>query len=209
MFFASYVALWLLLLVTALLVLLLYRHFGLMSMETLPGVQRDGIPVGDRAPVIEGITSSGEMLEIVPGTTSPLLLLFASPECGPCKVVAPFVSTLSREALQGHLSLEVAVVAAGDADVAARMSESFTSAVATLGDSGRVVFDAYRVRVTPFAFLVDEQGRVRSKGLCGDSRRLHDLLAAAGLSEAALTVALAAGERPHAREVSATEELSI
>jgi len=41
-FYVSYGALWLLVLVLGVLVLLLYRHFGMMAMGTLEGVQRDG-----------------------------------------------------------------------------------------------------------------------------------------------------------------------
>jgi len=43
----SHLALWLLVLVNFVLVLLLYRHFGLMSLGTLEGVQRDGLALGD------------------------------------------------------------------------------------------------------------------------------------------------------------------
>jgi hypothetical protein len=39
--------------------------------------------------------------------------------------------------------------------------------------------------VTPFAFAIGADGRVRSKGLCGDPIRLRDLLAMAGFDEAA------------------------
>ncbi len=51
LFYVSYVALWVLLLTMGVLVLLLYRHFGMMSLGTLEGVQRDGLPIGSaRAP---------------------------------------------------------------------------------------------------------------------------------------------------------------
>ena len=49
LFYVSYVALWLLLLTIGVLVLLLYRHFGVMSLGTLEGVQRDGLPIGSVA----------------------------------------------------------------------------------------------------------------------------------------------------------------
>ena len=53
-FYASYGALWVLLIVTAVLVLLLYRHFGPVAMGTVEGIQRDGLPLGDVAPPIVG-----------------------------------------------------------------------------------------------------------------------------------------------------------
>jgi hypothetical protein len=58
-FYASYAAVWLLVLVLGMLVLLLYRHFGLMSMGTVEGIQRDGLAVGEVAPPIIGSAPDG------------------------------------------------------------------------------------------------------------------------------------------------------
>ena len=60
LFYVSYAALWLLLLTMGVLVLLLYRHFGMMSLGTLEGVQRDGLPIGSVAPPISGVTAAGQ-----------------------------------------------------------------------------------------------------------------------------------------------------
>ena len=60
LFYVSYAALWLLLLTIGVLVLLLYRHFGVMSLGTLEGVQRDGLPIGSVAPPISGVTAAGQ-----------------------------------------------------------------------------------------------------------------------------------------------------
>lgn len=180
----SYGAMWLLLLVNSVLLLLLYRHFGLMSMETFEGVQRDGLSIGDEAPLIQGVTGSGESLTLHPGAARPAFVLFAAPECAPCKAVAPHVNRLELATRDG-IDLDVAVVAAGDQAVASRVAENFEASFPTIADDGLGAFEAYRVRVTPFAFVVGEDRRVRAKGLCGDALRLRELLRAAGLSEAA------------------------
>lgn len=57
-FLVSYGALWILLLVTALLVFLLYRHFGLMSLATSDAISRDGLPLGEQAPALTGVDAA-------------------------------------------------------------------------------------------------------------------------------------------------------
>jgi hypothetical protein len=48
---------------------------------------------------------------------------------------------------------------------------------------GRIIWDRrnqflqdFRVRVTPFAFILDEKGIVRGKGLCNGKEHIEDLL---------------------------------
>src|SRR5437660_983666 len=93
-FLASYILLWLLLLTLTVLVILLYRHFGLVALGTLEGVQRDGLPVGEAAPKIVGLTPEGEPAEWDPGLAN-TLLLFASPSCEPCAEILPYVNALA------------------------------------------------------------------------------------------------------------------
>ena len=81
LFYVSYAALWLLLLTIGVLVLLLYRHFGVMSLGTLEGVQRDGLPIGSAAPPISGVTAAGPDTSWQPQRGQPQLLLFAAPDC--------------------------------------------------------------------------------------------------------------------------------
>ena len=96
LFYVSYAALWLLLLTMGVLVLLLYRHFGVMSLGSLEGVQRDGLPIGSLAPPISGVTAAGQDTRWEPTRGQPQLLLFAAPDCEPCATVLPHVERLAR-----------------------------------------------------------------------------------------------------------------
>src|SRR5581483_3868177 len=97
----SYIALWALVVVMGVLLLLLYRHFGMMSLGTLEGVQRDGLSVGSVAPPIGGVTAAGTDISWNPKAGEPQLLMFVAPDCEPCGVVLPFVERLSRSAQAG------------------------------------------------------------------------------------------------------------
>src|SRR5687768_13170676 len=95
LFYVSYVALWLLLLVLGVLVFLLYRHFGLAALGTLEGVQRDGLPVGEVAPAVHGVTVEGAAVAWAPEPGRSGLLVFAAPDCAPCAAVLPAVDRVA------------------------------------------------------------------------------------------------------------------
>ena len=182
LFYVSYIALWLLLLTIGVLVLLLYRHFGMMSLGTLEGVQRDGLPVGSEAPPISGVTADGRDTRWEPRRGQPQLLLFAAPDCEPCAAVLPHVERLAR-AVDG--SLGIAAIVPGPRDEVARFVQRYRPPYPCLAEDGSGAFPRYRVRVTPFGFVVGSDGRVLAKGLCGDQVRLRGLLEAADLPDLA------------------------
>jgi hypothetical protein len=189
LFYVSYVALWLLVLTMGVLVLLLYRHFGMMSLGTLEGVQRDGLPIGSVAPPISGVTAAGQDTAWQPTRGQPQLLLFAAPECEPCATVLPHVERLAR-AVNGGLG--VAAVVPGPRGEVARFVERYRPPFPCLAEDGSGAFSRYRVRVTPFGFVVGGDGHILAKGLCGDRVRLRGLLEAADLGDLAQGLATAA-----------------
>lgn len=180
----SYIALWILVAVMAVLLILLYRHFGMISLGTLEGVQRDGLPVGSVAPAISGITAEGTDAGWEPRSSRYKVLLFAAPDCEPCAAVMPHVNHLAR----ADKNLEVAAVVPGPKAEAILMKERYDSPFLTLAEDGSGAFSRFRVRVTPFGFVIGPDGRVLAKGLCGDPARLRHLLNAAGLKESAALV---------------------
>jgi methylamine dehydrogenase accessory protein MauD len=176
-FYVSYIALWLLLIVQGVLLLLVYRHFGLMAMGTAEGVQRDGLAVGEAAPSISGVTAKGEDLQWAPEPGMIHLLLFAAPGCQPCERVLPSVVTMAA----ASPAIGVAAIVPGRREDAMRLVEEFDLPFVCLAEDGSGAFDLYRVRVTPFGFVIGADGRILSKGLCSDPARLRGLFEAAGV----------------------------
>jgi thiol-disulfide isomerase/thioredoxin len=182
LFYVSFAALWLLLLTMGVLVLLLYRHFGVMSLGTLEGVQRDGLAIGSVAPPISGVTAAGQDTRWEPKRGQPQLLLFAAPDCEPCATVLPHIDGLAR-AVNGDLG--IVAVMPGPRDEVTRFVERYRPRFPCLAEDGSGAFTRYRVRVTPFGFVLGSDGRVLAKGLCGDQVRLRGLLEAADLRDVA------------------------
>jgi thiol-disulfide isomerase/thioredoxin len=161
----------------------------MMSLGTLEGVQRDGLPIGTVAPPISGVTSSGQDTGWEPRRGQPQLLLFAAPDCEPCATVLPHVERLAR-AVNGGLG--IAAVVPGPRDEVVRFVERYRPTFPSLAEDGSGAFTRYRVRVTPFGFIIGSDGRVLAKGLCGDQVRLRGLLEAADLGELARAMPAAA-----------------
>jgi peroxiredoxin len=177
-FFASYVVMWLLVIVMGVLLLLLYRHFGMMALGTAEGVQRDGLAIGEIAPEIELISSIGQPIVWRPPEDF-ALLFFGAPNCAPCASVLPDLKRL----LEDRPALATTMVVAGDADGAALMADKYQLSFPCLADPLGSARKAYRVRVSPFAFVIGQGKRVLAKGLASDVYRVRDLLVAAGLDD--------------------------
>jgi hypothetical protein len=186
LFYASYGALWLLFLVQAVLLFLVYRHLGLVLLSTAEGIQRDGLGVGEVAPTVNGVTAEGREARWAPQPGRAELLVFASPDCEPCTEVFPSIKEVAM-APNGD-GLAVTAIVAGDRSRAMRAVEEFGSSVPFLAEDGSGAFERYRVRVTPFAFVIGADGRVHAKGSCGHRSALRRLLVTGGLDEAARVV---------------------
>lgn len=182
-FYVSYVAMWLLLLVEGILIVLLYRHIGVQALGTADGIQRDGLSIGEIAPPVSGLTQTGERVVWPQRPERARLLLFVAPECAPCARVLPYITHLQTAAPAGA-GLTMLAVVAGQPVAAAQLAEKFALTFPCLAEEGTGTADRYRVRVTPFAFIIGADGRVLAKGLCDSPARLRDLLVAGGVHEA-------------------------
>jgi thiol-disulfide isomerase/thioredoxin len=209
-FYLSYAALWSLLLALGVLVLLLYRHFGLMAMGGVEGIRRDGLALGEVAPAIRGSAADGHEENWEPGG-APSFVIFAAPECEPCADVLPHVAQLANGA--NGAPLRVLAVATGREESAQRMLEKFALPFDCLAEGAGGAFAAYRVRVTPFAFVLGEDSRVLAKGLCNSASRLRELFAEADLTELAALVQDGSAEDEDSstqrHEVDRAEEVSV
>lgn len=191
-FYSSYLVLWVLVLTMAALLVLVFRQFGLMALSTFEGVQRDGIPVGEQALALSGITSAGADVRWVPGDGNRTLISFVSPDCAPCEAVMPHIAKLA--AGNGDMpSFDVIAVTRGGAAAAHHIVEKFAPAYPVVAEDKTSIFNEYRVRVTPFAFLVDQAGVVRAKGLISGLPLLARLLEEGGERRTALALTSGSG----------------
>ncbi len=126
-----------------------------------------GLQFGDGAPVFElpdltGATTSSATLR---RAGRPLVLLFATPICGPCTELLPQFERWSVT-LAEQLAFAVVESLVPDASVlAARFGQQSNLAVLTEADLGVAI--EYGVTQTPTAFLIDADGRVATAATVG------------------------------------------
>ena len=146
---ASYVVLWLLVLVLTVAVVALLRQIGVLHARLHPlGAHfgGEGPPLESDAPLVEGVDYAA---------SSTTLLAFTSPTCEVCKVLAPSLSALRRD----YRDVRVHTVDLDDA---------------------RSVFDAFKVRSTPYVVAVDQHGVVKGRGVVNSLEQIEEVLEAAG-----------------------------
>jgi len=158
----SYIVLWVLVLGLGLLVILLYRQFGLMYLGTAEGVSRDGLEKGTRAPDFALTDQHGTAHKLSSYRGQPVLLLFGSPHCSPCRTLLPQLQDWSM----ARRDVKVLWLNAASREESLKfVSDTGTGLPVLPFPPENNIMERFKVRVTPFMFMLDEQGVVRAKGL--------------------------------------------
>lgn len=168
---ASYLALWALVIVLALVVVALARQVGVLHLRLGPRgaleVDDEGPPLGEAPEPADAPALGGEVLTIGgPGT--PQLVLFVSPGCPVCREVLPSLPAVARAA-------RLAPVVVSDAPL-----DETPHAYRDLPDVPVVpspdVARAYAVPGTPYAVVLDVMGVVRAKGTVNNLEQMEGLV---------------------------------
>ena len=174
------VLLWVLVIALVVAVFALTRQIGVLYERVAPMgalMMDEGPKVGDIAPVFNLATLGGTRVQLgAPGSHS-TLMFFVSPTCPVCKKLMPVLRSSAKVE-----SAWLRVVLASDGDEAKQRAFYEKAALA---DFPYVLSTelgmAYKVAKLPFAVLLDEQGRVRAKGLINSREQLESLFTAKDL----------------------------
>ena len=177
----SYLGLWALVLFLGFLLVGALRALGLMSwrLEQLEAttprrIGRDGLPVGKKAPdfTLPSAAHGEESLHDFAGRK--LLLVFTQSGCGPCKQIVPELNRLHENSEQ-----QVLVVNNGTPEATRRWAAEVRARFPVLSQESHSLSKLFQVFATPFAFLIDEQGVIRSKGIVSSRQHLGYVLTGA------------------------------
>jgi methylamine dehydrogenase accessory protein MauD len=158
----SYIVLWILVIGLAILVLLLYRQLGIMYLGTAEGVSRDGLERGTRAPDFNLADQYGTEQRLSNYKGKPVALVFGSPNCGPCRTLIPELHEWARR----HPDVAVLWLnSATPSDSLRFVNETGATLPVAPYSTDDNLLNTYKVRVTPFLFMLDENGIIRAKGL--------------------------------------------
>jgi hypothetical protein len=168
---------WVLLFALGFLIIVMYRQVGYLQGLKDAGSEREGLPVGEKAPTFEytrlnGEAGAGTSTRFEPqGNWS--LLVFADPTCASCQD-----TLLTLEKMAPKLGQGVRIMVATTAEPAQiALADAFqTQTFAISRVRGDVPARLYRTRVTPFGYLIDPAGKVRARDIAADEAALRKML---------------------------------
>jgi methylamine dehydrogenase accessory protein MauD len=183
---ASYVILWLLVLVMGFLLAGALRQLGLVQLRLGddPGalITDTGLERGTFAPDFTALdANSGESIALSDLPARARLLVFVSPSCLSCRELIPGMNEV--QATRGR-EFDFLAVCRGDLESCrsfARMNRLHAPMVV---DTAGQVEKNYEVSLTPFAYLLDHERRVVIRGIANDWRQLESLLDQEGTLQA-------------------------
>jgi len=183
----SQVVLWIVVVILAATVLALARQIGVLHERIAPmgALTIDkGPKVGDAAPIFNLPDLSGKVVALGGSGANGFstMLMFVSPTCPVCKKLLPIVKSIAES--EGRW---LRVVFTSDGDDANQREfveryrlESFPMVLSSeLGMT-------YRVGKLPYAVLIDEEGRVRAKGLVNTREHVESIIQAKQMGVASI-----------------------
>lgn len=178
----SYVLLWGIVLACGFLLLGTLRSLGLLQwrFDELQATRpvrkgREGLAPGNKAPDFTLPSTIDGQISLSEFAGSRVLLVFTQTGCGPCHDILP---ELNR--VQERPDLQVLVVNAGEPEDAAELAAEANTRFPIVTQKEWEISKKYQVFATPYAFVVDEQGKIASKGIAGSPQYLKNVLTGAG-----------------------------
>lgn len=175
----SHALLWILLLSQSAIILALLRQVGILSLRIGPAGARlaeDGPDLDSLVPALDlvDIDHEGARLVIPAPHVGISLIVFISPKCQICDNLMIGFRTLSRQVL----NVSWAIVAFSEVSECREFRRRHQLRDVLFCHAEDAVWDKFKLRSTPFALVLDAQGRVLSKGLVNHIEHLESLVTA-------------------------------
>jgi methylamine dehydrogenase accessory protein MauD len=199
---ASYIALWIIVAVLAIIVMGLLRQLGLIQLRLGidPGVliTPEGLERGTAVPDFEARdVHAGDLIRLRDFRGQRVVLVFLTPTCVACRELAPHLNEVMH-AYRG--TIELLTVLYGAEASCMEFARQFKLQTRLLADPTNSIAASYDVRATPFAFLINEDGIVLIRGVVNSWPQLEALIEQEGTLQ---------GERPWQLVTKAADPLTL
>ena len=183
---ASYVVLWLVVLVLAFLLAGALRQLGLLQLRLGddPGalITDTGLERGTLAPDFTALESeTGELVTLSELAPTARLIVFASPGCLSCRELIPGLNEVRKT----RREFDYLVICRGDVESCQAFGRMNRLEAPMVVDTTGQIEKDYLVTLTPFAYLLDHERNVVIRGIANDWRQLESLLEQEGTLQAA------------------------
>lgn len=169
---ASYIVLWLLVVVLCFVVVALARQIGTLHLRLGPRgaleMDDEGPPLEEAPPPVDVMALNDQALS-VGGPGRAQLLLFVSPGCHLCEAVLPSLRAVSEVG-------EMMPLVITDADPQETRSSFGNRRLGAPVIPSQKLAQAYRVPGTPYAVILDDMGVVRAKGAVNNLEQMEGLV---------------------------------
>jgi len=153
---------------------MIFKQFGDIYLKSSDAISRDGIPIGDEIPKFQGLSyNTGKYFSKKDLEKMPTLIGFISPNCPACKDMIP---DWNRAITKYKGKVNFLLIGVG------QNRDQYNEFLKNRPLKGDLILDpdnvgqAFRVRVTPFAIMLDEKGVVVEKGLCNSEQHIEHLI---------------------------------
>lgn len=195
----SYITLWGMVLLEAIVIAALLRQIGLLHLRVQPVGARTmnpGPEIGTQLPMLQAEDIFGRQVTVV-GQGRARLLLFVSPTCSACEEMVRGAKTLARTE-KGRIDV-VLLTTVTDAEINRAYVEKHQLTTIPYIASPQIA-DTIGVREAPYALAADAMGVVQAKGLANHIEHLESLVEALVTGHATTESYLAATNRRGSRE---------
>jgi hypothetical protein len=174
LFIVSYVTLWVVTASLLVLVLLLYRQFGIMLMPGRRRIELGGLDLGERAPeLVVDLPHEDRSSLLTWDTNGATLVVVAEPHCPICKNL---LGEGGLESIPRQPGLDF--VWLDEKRPEQDLPTPWTVAVTADGSAARLL----DVPGYPFAYVLGRDGKVLAKGLVNTSGEVEQLIARVSLT---------------------------
>ncbi len=175
----SYVALWILVVVLAVIVLGLVRQLGLIHLrigEEESGLLKtqEGLELGVSAPDFEATDIVGQTKISLAGLRKrPSILVFVSQSCPACQELMPHITEFQKSQ---NGNVDLILFNRAPIQNSLELVKNYGLTFPVIADDTGVIFKKYEIQATPFVYHVDKSGVVKQRGVVNSSEGLEALL---------------------------------
>ena len=159
------------------------RALGLLSWRleqlevTTPSrLGRSGLKPGKKAPDFTLASTAGGEVALHDFAGRQVLLVFVQCGCGPCHAIVPELNRLASRSG----AVQILAINNAEPEAARKWAAESGARFPVLAQQAWKVSKRYEVFATPFAFLIDEEGIVRSKGIVSSKQHIGYVLSGQG-----------------------------
>jgi methylamine dehydrogenase accessory protein MauD len=174
---ASLVVLWLVVLLEGFLLTGALRQIGLFQLrlgDDMGALITDtGLDRGAVGPDFDAIdTRTGEQVTLSGVLRGRAMVVFMTPTCLACRQLAPHLN----EVIATHREISFAVVCTSDLESGRQFANRFAFKAPVLVEGSGHAARQWEVKVTPLAYVLDQDRRVLIRGVANDWNQLESLL---------------------------------